>query len=49
LPAGGLIHTALSLARFYGVEAAVDDAITQTHAELAAQGHIKVEDAVSAD
>jgi hypothetical protein len=33
-----LIHTALSLARFYGVERVVDAAIDYTHANLTASG-----------
>jgi NTP pyrophosphatase (non-canonical NTP hydrolase) len=35
-----LIHTALSLARFYGVEHIVDEAIDRTHDQLAASGAI---------
>jgi NTP pyrophosphatase (non-canonical NTP hydrolase) len=35
-----LIHTALSLARFYGVEHVVDEAINRTHDQLVASGAI---------
>lgn len=36
-----LVHTALSLARYYGVESVVDEAIARTHADLTGAGHIK--------
>jgi len=35
-----LLHTALALARYYGVESAVDQAVRETHDRLASVGAI---------